>query len=101
MRIVIISADIEIRNIIDKLAVFVARNGPEFEQMTMNKQRNNPKFYFIFGGEFHPYYRWKVSQEQAGGWGFELLSVLSLVFIHYLCLIATIVSKQDVIIICC
>ena len=71
--IVLFFADIEIRNIIDKLAVFVARNGSEFERMTMNKQRNNPKFYFIFGGEFHPYYRWKVSQEQAGGWSNEWL----------------------------
>ena len=63
--------DQEIRNIIDKLASFVARNGPEFEQMTMEKQRNNPKFNFLFGGEHNMYYRWKVSAEQAGsqtGW---------------------------------
>ena len=58
--------DSEIRNIIDKLAMFVARNGPEFEQMTMEKQRANLKFQFLFGGEHHPYYRWKVSTEQAG-----------------------------------
>ena len=56
----------DIRNIIDKLAVFVARNGPEFERMTMEKQRDNSKFHFLFGGELHPYYRWKVSQEQTG-----------------------------------
>ena len=36
--------DVEIRNIIDKLASFVARNGPEFEAMTKKKQENNPKF---------------------------------------------------------
>ncbi len=58
----------EIRTIIDKLATFVARNGPEFEQMTMEKQRGNPKFLFLFGGENHPYYRWKVASEQAGEW---------------------------------
>lgn len=58
--------DTEIRNIIDKLAVFVARNGPEFERMTMDKQQNNPKFYFLFGGPHNAYYKWKVSSEQAG-----------------------------------
>ena len=60
------TVDPEIQTIIDKLATFVARNGPEFEQMTMNKQRNNPKFQFLFGGEYNPYYRWKVASEQAG-----------------------------------
>ena len=59
--------DAEIRTIVDKLATFVARNGPEFERMTMEKQRNNPKFQFLFGGDYHPYYRWKVTAEQAGG----------------------------------
>lgn len=58
--------DQEIRTIIDKLATFVARNGPEFERMTMTKQRNNPKFQFLFGGENNPYYRWKVDTEHAG-----------------------------------
>ena len=60
-----LNLDIEVRNIIDKLAVFVARNGPEFERMTMEKQRNNPKFYFLFGGQYNAYYKWKVSSEQA------------------------------------
>ena len=59
-------SDPDIRNIVDKLATFVARNGPEFERMTMEKQRNNPKFQFLFGGDHHPYYRWKVMAEQAG-----------------------------------
>ncbi|CAH8456113.1 unnamed protein product [Heterobilharzia americana] len=35
--------DIEQQNIIDKLAEFVARNGPEFEALTIEKQRDNPK----------------------------------------------------------
>jgi hypothetical protein len=61
--------DPDVRNIIDKLAVFVARNGVEFEQMTMEKQRDNPKFHFLFGGESHAYYRWRVSQEQASLYG--------------------------------
>ena len=57
-------SDTELRNIIDKLAQFVARNGPEFEQMTKNKQRDNPKFQFLYGGEYYNYYQYKVSEEQ-------------------------------------
>lgn len=60
--------DTELRNIIDKLAQFVARNGPEFEQMTKNKQKDNPKFGFLFGGEHFNYYQYKVTTEQASKW---------------------------------
>ena len=52
------------RTIIDKLANFVARNGPEFEKMTMSKKRDDPKFGFLFGGDYNPYYRWKVEMER-------------------------------------
>ena len=31
--------------------------------MTMNKQRENPKFQFLFGGEWHAYYKWRVTTE--------------------------------------
>lgn len=55
----------ELRNIIDKLAQFVARNGTEFEQMTMNKQKGNPKFAFLFGGEYYHYYQYRVRSEQS------------------------------------
>ncbi|KAK4325591.1 hypothetical protein Pmani_003834 [Petrolisthes manimaculis] len=58
-------ADQELKNIIDKLAQFVARNGPEFEQMTKTKQKENPKFSFLFGGEYFNYYQYKVTTEQA------------------------------------
>lgn len=58
--------DTELRNIIDKLAQFVARNGPEFEQMTKTKQKGNPKFQFLYGGEYYNYYQYKVNAEQAG-----------------------------------
>lgn len=57
--------DPEMTNIIDKLANFVARNGPEFEQMTKQKQRDNSKFGFLFGGEYFNYYQYKVTTEQA------------------------------------
>ncbi|XP_064604501.1 calcium homeostasis endoplasmic reticulum protein-like [Liolophura sinensis] len=56
--------DLELKNIIDKLANFVARNGPEFEFMTKNKQKDNPKFSFLFGGEYFNYYQYKVTTEQ-------------------------------------
>lgn len=57
--------DQDLRNIIDKLAQFVARNGPEFEKMTKNKQKNNPKFSFLYGGDYFNYYQYKVTTEQA------------------------------------
>lgn len=57
-------SDLELKNIIDKLANFVARNGPEFEFMTKNKQKDNPKFSFLFGGEYFNYYQYKVTTEQ-------------------------------------
>ncbi|XP_047123760.1 calcium homeostasis endoplasmic reticulum protein isoform X1 [Hydra vulgaris] len=55
--------DEEQRNIIDKLANFVARNGPKFEELTKSKQKDNPKFAFLFGGDYHSYYCWKVGLE--------------------------------------
>lgn len=57
-------SDQELRNVIDKLAQFVARNGPEFEKMTMEKQKENPKFSFLFGGEYFGYYKYKLAIEQ-------------------------------------
>ncbi|RDD42226.1 Calcium homeostasis endoplasmic reticulum protein [Trichoplax sp. H2] len=59
------SIDPEQRNIIIKLANFVARNGPEFEEMTKNKQRGNPKFSFLFGGPQHDFYNRCVAEERA------------------------------------
>lgn len=56
--------DIELRNIIDKLAEFVARNGPEFELMTKTKQKGNTKFAFLYGGEYYNYYQYKVASKQ-------------------------------------
>ena len=55
----------ELKNIIDKLANFVARNGPDFENMTKQKQKDNPRFSFLFGGEHFNYYQYKVTTEQA------------------------------------
>uniref|UniRef100_A0AAV2KXX6 Calcium homeostasis endoplasmic reticulum protein n=1 Tax=Knipowitschia caucasica TaxID=637954 RepID=A0AAV2KXX6_KNICA len=56
--------DQELRNVIDKLAQFVARNGPEFEKMTMEKQKDNNKFSFLFGGDYFTYYKYRLAMEQ-------------------------------------
>ena len=65
----------EQRKIIDKLANFVARNGPKFEELTKSKQKDNAKFSFLFGGDFHEYYKWKVNLE-----GIYVCIILSGVF---------------------
>lgn len=57
-------AEPEVKNIIDKLANFVARNGTEFEKMTKEKQKGNSKFAFLFGGKHYHYYQYKLSTEQ-------------------------------------
>lgn len=36
--------------------------------MTKNKQKDNPKFGFLFGGEHFNYYQYKVTTEQASKW---------------------------------
>jgi len=53
-----------VKNIIDKLANFVARNGIAFEKMTKDKQKNNPKFAFLFGGQHFNYYQYRLTTEQ-------------------------------------
>jgi calcium homeostasis endoplasmic reticulum protein len=42
---------------IQKLANYVARNGPNFEEIIKQKEQTNAKFAFLFGGENYPYYR--------------------------------------------
>lgn len=55
--------DIQLANIIDKLAEFVARNGPEFEQMTKIKKQNDSKFSFLkTNSEHHQYYQYRVME---------------------------------------
>lgn len=36
------------------------KNGPEFEAMIREKQKDNPAYSFLFGGEGHSYYRYKL-----------------------------------------
>lgn len=57
----------ELRNIVDKTASFVARNGPEFEQRIKQNEINNPKFNFLNDGDpYHAYYEHKVKEIREG-----------------------------------
>ncbi|ODM95504.1 Splicing factor 3A subunit 1 [Orchesella cincta] len=57
----------EVRNIVDKTASFVARNGPEFESRIRQNEQNNPKFNFLNSGDpYHAYYQHKVKEIQEG-----------------------------------
>jgi len=52
----------EVRNIVDKTAGFVARNGVEFETRIKQNEINNPKFNFLNSGDpYHAYYQYKVT----------------------------------------
>lgn len=39
---------------------YIIKNGPEFESMIREKQQDNPAYGFLFGGEGHGYYRYKL-----------------------------------------
>ena len=46
--------------VIDKLAAFVARNGPAFEAIVMRNHAADTHFGFLQGGAGAAYFRWKV-----------------------------------------
>ena len=53
----------EVRNIVDKTAGFVGRNGPEFEARIRQNEINNAKFNFLNSADpYHAYYRHKVKE---------------------------------------
>ncbi len=57
------SSCFQVRNIVDKTAGFVARNGAEFEHRIKQNEVNNPKFNFLNPGDpYHAYYQHKVVQ---------------------------------------
>ncbi|KAK4319739.1 hypothetical protein Pmani_009394 [Petrolisthes manimaculis] len=67
----------EVRNIVDKTANFVARNGPEFEARIRQHEQNNPKFNFLNPGDpYHAYYQHKVNECRTGKTGDKDLSAL-------------------------
>ena len=42
----------------------MAKNGQEFANMTKLKQKGNPKFSFLFGGNYNDYYNYRLTNEQ-------------------------------------
>jgi hypothetical protein len=53
--------------IVDKTATFVARNGLQFEDRILDKERNNPKFCFLRPEDpYHPYYQYCIDEIRAG-----------------------------------
>ena len=57
----------EIRNIAEKTAGYVARNGIVFEERIREKEIKNPKFSFLQPGDaFHAYYLWRLSEVKEG-----------------------------------
>ncbi|XP_014098731.1 splicing factor 3A subunit 1 isoform X3 [Bactrocera oleae] len=57
----------EVRNIVDKTASFVARNGPEFEARIRQNELGNAKFNFLSTGDpYNAYYRHKVNEYREG-----------------------------------
>lgn len=71
------------RSIIDKLAAYTVKNGPQMEDVTRTKQAGNPLFEFLTeGGKYHDYYKWKIfdcrrQQKEGGGYSHIQLAVHS------------------------
>ncbi|KAM2964698.1 hypothetical protein FF2_022457 [Malus domestica] len=56
----------DIRNIVDKTAQFVAKNGPEFEKRIMANNTGNAKFNFLISTDpYHAYYQHRLSEFRA------------------------------------
>jgi splicing factor 3A subunit 1 len=57
----------EIRNVLEKTAGYVARNGHVFEDRIRAKESANPKFSFLDPSDaYHPYYGWRLSEIRSG-----------------------------------
>lgn len=60
--------DINLKLLIDGVAALVARCGKLFEELSREKNRENPLFGFLLGGNGHEYYArklWEARQKQA------------------------------------
>ncbi|BBN12459.1 hypothetical protein MPTK1_5g20260 [Marchantia polymorpha subsp. ruderalis] len=53
-------SDSDLHKRIDKLVEYAAKNGPQFEQLMKDKQKDNVLYSFLFGAEGHSYYRYKL-----------------------------------------
>lgn len=51
--------DPSLKQRIVKLAEFASRNGPHFVDLLRDKQKGNPEYSFLFGGEGSEYYRFE------------------------------------------
>ncbi|KAG0562939.1 hypothetical protein KC19_9G184700 [Ceratodon purpureus] len=60
-------SDGEVKKVADKLALFVAKNGRQFEDITRQKNPGNSPFRFLFDAECaeYKYYQYRVAQEEA------------------------------------
>ncbi|GBB99833.1 hypothetical protein RclHR1_03650009 [Rhizophagus clarus] len=57
----------DIRNIVDKTAVFVARNGVQFEERIRENEKHNAKFSFLNPNDpYHAYYQYKIAETKEG-----------------------------------
>lgn len=57
----------EIRNVLEKTAGYVVRNGATFEERIRQKEKSNPKFSFLTENDaYHDYYEWRLSEIRAG-----------------------------------
>ena len=56
--------DPELCKYIEGLASFVAKSGPRLEEISKEKQRDNPMFAFLFGGPGHDYYSRRLWEEE-------------------------------------
>ncbi|KAG7484740.1 hypothetical protein MATL_G00053340 [Megalops atlanticus] len=59
---VVIPTERNLLGLIHRMIEFVVREGPMFEAIIMNKEKNNPDFRFLFDNKSHEhvYYRWKL-----------------------------------------
>lgn len=63
----IIIPPLDIRNIVNKTAQFVARNGPEFEVRIRKNEQNNVKFNFLKDDDpYNSFYRHRVAAFKSG-----------------------------------
>ncbi|XP_030636945.1 U2 snRNP-associated SURP motif-containing protein [Chanos chanos] len=59
---VVIPSQRNLLGLIHRMIEFVVREGPMFEAIIMNREKNNPDFRFLFDNKSqeHVYYRWKL-----------------------------------------
>ncbi|TMS35111.1 hypothetical protein L596_002576 [Steinernema carpocapsae] len=54
--------DEELKTMINRLADYIAQHGPDCEEETRRGHYGNPRFRFLFGGEYSDYYKYRLMQ---------------------------------------